>query len=128
MQYTKITISKRRVVVAYSRSNNTILSLSDLSSPESTNYGPTDFFPIYDMAMANDTDSTTGLDYLYWIAQQVLNDYPYDLRLLLMQLISVPVGIFNDASYWGLYPQENQNVRAFLASPSYRVTNFVYGS
>ena len=117
----KVTISKRRATVVYSRANNTILDLSSFSAPEPTDYGPGDFFPIYDMAMANNSDVGTGIDYLSWVTGQVFIDSTYDLQMLLMQLISVPVGIFNDPTFLNTYPPENHNVSGSLSSPSYRV-------
>ena len=119
--FTKVTISQRRATTAYSRGNNTILSIYDLSPPEPTSYGPNHFFPIFDMAMANDTDDTTGLEYLYWIAGQGNNDTQYDAQMLLRQLIAVPVGIFNDPTFWGTYPNANLNTVGSLSLPSYRV-------
>jgi hypothetical protein len=98
-----------------------------LTSPEPTDYAPSDFFPIFDMAMKRMntnqtlTGDTTGLDYIYYIASQVSGDTQYDAQMLLRQLIAVPVGIFNDPTYIGSYPSGNLNTSGALAVPAYRV-------
>ena len=123
--YIKITISRRRATAVYSRSNYTILDIQNASSPEPTTYDPIkDFFPIYDMAMyvpPNLTDVTTALDYMSWICGQGISDSYYDAHMLLRQLISVPVGLFNDV-YAGVgFPPDNQNTTGSLSIPAYRV-------
>jgi hypothetical protein len=117
---TKVTISRRRATVVYSRSNNTILNVQNVSSPEPTTYDPVqDFFPIYDMAMF--VPPNVALDYLYWIDGQGLNDASYDGQMLLRQFIAVPVGLFNDVYWSGIYPPDNQNTTGSLSISTYRV-------
>ena len=62
-----------------------------MTSPEPTDYGPSDFFPIFDMAMNTDynlTGDTTGLDYIYYVAGQGSADTQYDAQMLLRQFIA----------------------------------------
>jgi hypothetical protein len=94
--YAKVTISRRRATIVYSRGNNTILEVSNLSVPEPTSYTPNDFFPIYDTAMSTNTSDTTGNDYIWFVAGQAGVDDPYDGQMLLRQFIAVPMGTFND--------------------------------
>lgn len=58
---------------------------------------------------------------MYYVADQVFSDAPYDAQMLLRQFIAVPVGIFNDPSYRGTHPNENLNTSGALAIPTYRV-------
>ena len=95
-----------------------------MTSPEPTDYGPSDFFPIFDMAMNTDynlTGDTTGLDYIYYVAGQGSADTQYDAQMLLRQFIAVPVGIFNNPTFSGTYPSGNLNTTGALAVPAYRV-------
>jgi len=119
---TKVTITQRRASTVYSRGNMTILDVFDLGTPQPTNYGPEDFFPIFDMAMSNATDNAAGIQYVFWIASQGNTDTQYDAQFLLRQLIAVPVGIFNDPTFWGIYPDANLLTTGNLATPSYRVS------
>lgn len=117
---TKATISQRVATTVFSRINNTILDVYDVGPPQATNYSPNDFFPIFDMA-TNYSVTTTGLDYMFYLAGQVPGDTPYDTQMSLMQFIAVPVGIFHIVQ-WGLnYPEANLNSTAILSIPAYRV-------
>ena len=65
--------------------------------------------------------TTTGLDYMYYLAGQVSGDTPYDAQMALRQFIAVPVGIFQNVQ-WGLnYPEANRDSTAILSIPAYRV-------
>ena len=66
--------------------------------------------------MTNDTRDvgTTGLDYLSWINGQAITDTNCDVQMLLRQLITMPVGIFNDPEFWGGLPKyQRQSQRIF---------------
>jgi hypothetical protein len=117
----KVTISQRLSSVVYSRKNESILYLFDVGPPQPTNYGPNDFFPIFEMAMTNVTGDTLGYDYLDWVAGQGSSSSPYTNDFVLMDLLAIPVGRFNDATTLGIYPAENGNSTGALAVPSYRV-------
>jgi hypothetical protein len=89
--------------------------------PQPTNYGPDDFFPIFNMAMTNNTGDYSGLDYLDWVAGQGSSASPYTNEFVLMDLIAIPVGRFNDPTMLWSFPPENWNTTGALAVPSYRV-------
>jgi hypothetical protein len=124
--FLKVTISQRRASVVYSRDNDSILNIFNVEDPQPTNYGPNDFFPIFDMAMTNYVNDSTGLQYIYWVASQGSSSSPYTTSFILMDLLAIPVGRFNDPTYWGFYPEENQGTTGALAIPLYRVYRLVY--
>src|SRR5437762_3101718 len=103
----KVTISQRRATTVYSRENSTILNVFDLGTPQPTHYDPNDDFAFFQMAVTGDV---TGLEYVNWIASQQDPNDPYDNQFILMDLIAVPVGIFNDPTFWGIYPAENLKI------------------
>lgn len=117
---TKVTISERVATIVYSQINNTIIDVYDVGPPQATNYSPGDFFPIYDMA-TNYTTTSTGLDYLYYVAGQIPYDTSYDAAMQLRQFIAVPVGIFNNVEYGLGYPEANLQSTGILSTPTYRV-------
>lgn len=116
----KITVSQRRATIVYSRENDTILNIFDLGMPQPTHYGPDDFFPFFDMAMTNETGDISGLNYVTWVSSQHSTS-PYENQFVLMYFMAIPIGQFDGATFWGIYPSENKNTSGSLAVPSYRV-------
>lgn len=118
----KVTITQYRASVAYSLVNDTIVDVFDLADPMPANYGPNDFFPIFDMACTNETGDPEALHYLYFVAADPVPGDPNDNQFMLMSFMTVPVKEFNDQRLLRILDNpENANSVALMAKPSYRV-------
>ena len=106
--------------MAYSRQNDSLLSITDVGTPEPANYTPSTFFPFFEVAGLNHSNRS-DLGGMEWVVTQ--NDWttPYDNDFILMALLAIPVALFNNAAWYGDYPDENCNTTGALAVPSYRV-------
>jgi len=104
----------------YSRQNDSLLSIIDVGTPEPANYTPSTLFPFFNVAGLNHSDRS-DLSMMKWVVTQNDLSSPYDNDFILMAMIAIPVAFFNDAAWYGAYPDANCNTTGALAMPSYRV-------
>jgi len=124
----KVTISQLSATVVYSYQNGSILGIFDPGPLQPTHYGPSDFFPIFDMAMSNITDDNSTSWYISFVAGQATSGYVglYDSWFTLISMLTIPVAQFNNPRLSGIYPPGNMKASGSLAVPSYRVFGSVY--
>jgi hypothetical protein len=130
-----ITITKRRASTVLDRYNSTILDVLNFDDGEPVNYGPEDFFPIFDAVFTVNLaepgwNISTQLAFLTKTWGYFSSRVDYTLQTAsddgltkLRSLFAVPVLRFNNAQYGGPLPNDLSNSTVSLAKVSYRVCN-----
>lgn len=127
---TKMTISKRRASTVFSRSNFTIMDVTNLSDPSPVNYTADDFFSFYEVLFklaSNHPDITsTQFTFLLSISGYLLTNQGEQIddgvgirQLRLQEFLACPLVIFNNAYIQQLMPDMGNSLS--LAIPAYRV-------
>lgn len=133
----KITITKRRATTVFDRYNYTILDTLNLAGDwEPTNYGPDDYFPIFNDVFAVDISEpgwniSTQLDFLTHTWSYFINRINTSLvtgadegLVKVRSLFAVPILEFNNVVYGGPLP-DDLGKSISLATVSYRVFKLV---
>ena len=140
---TKVTITQRLATTVYDRTNLTIIDIFELSTPTPTSYAPSDFFPIFGLALDFDTRALDNihytafqyLEYLTTFVQEQLalsRNAGFEGTLALRQLMATPVLVFNnqfiEQNTDHSLPSENLNRTATLVVPGYQVRDILLGA
>jgi hypothetical protein len=136
---TKMTITKRRATTAFDRANATILDIIDLPDyKEPTNYGPEEFFGIFNRTFFIDNDDINNIKTIEFQFLNVLTSFlsivgtevqiNEEAFYALRSLMSIPVMLYNNAVLGDGPPPADLGKSATVAIPSYRVTSLFYKS
>lgn len=100
ISFLKVAISKLPATVVYARQNDSVLTITDLGTPQPANYTPNDFFPFFNVVGTNATGGDSYIGYINHITSQQDPGDHYTNSFVLMAMIAIPVALFNDASWF----------------------------
>lgn len=132
---TKMTISKRRASTIFSRSDFTIVDVTDLSDPVPVIYTPEEFFAFYDIIFRidqnlTDVELTTQFSFLVSVSSLLLANSLVEIdsgggniKVRLQEFLACPLVVFNSAVL-GLVAEPDMGKSLSFTTPSYRVITY----